>query len=311
MEALTITGNGTLQQTSQGIIAAYLEGLDVKPRSRETYRKALKHFTEWIAGRGQAAANRADILAYKAHLQAHYKATTISAYMTAVKGLYTYLEAEHHYSNIAAGIKGAKNSKGFRKDALTIDQTRALLCSLDGQNVDALRDFALVNLLVQTALRTIEVQRANIGDIRQEGGAALLYIQGKGRDEKDAFVLLTEATLRPLRAYFKARGKVKEDHPLFVSHCNHQSESGRMTTRSISRIVKEALKGAGMDSDRLTAHSLRHTAVTLSLLAGASIQEAQGMARHSNINTTLIYAHNIDRIGKAPERRIETLLAVS
>jgi len=83
-----------------------------------------------------------------------------------------------------------------------------------------------------------------------------------------------------------------------------------MTTRSISRIVKAALKGAGMDSDRLTAHSLRHTAVTLSLLAGASIQEAQSMVRHSNINTTLIYAHNIDRIGKAAERRIDTLLAL-
>ena len=85
---------------------------------------------------------------------------------------------------------------------------------------------------------------------------------------------------------------------------------GRLTTRSISRIVKDNLRKAGIDSDRITAHSLRHTAVTLSLLGGATIQEAQSMARHKNINTTLIYAHNINRIKHAPERVIDTMLSI-
>jgi integrase len=52
---------------------------------------------------------------------------------------------------------------------------------------------------------------------------------------------------------------------------------------------------AGYDSSRLTAHSLRHTAVTLSLLGGKSLQEVQQFARHTNIATTQIYAHNLDR----------------
>jgi len=210
----------------------YLEELDVKPRSRDAYRKALKNFTGWIAERQKAAADKTDILAYKAHLQATYKAATISAYLTAVKGFYTYLEAEKLYPNIAAGIKGAKNSKGFRKDALTTEQTRTLLTSLNGNGIERLRDYAIVNLLVRTGLRTVEVQRADIADIRQEGGAALLYIQGKGRDEKDAFVLLTEATLQPIRAYVQARETVKplntthmDNPPLFAAHSN-RNQSG-------------------------------------------------------------------------------------
>ncbi len=64
-----------------------------------------------------------------------------------------------------------------------------------------------------------------------------------------------------------------------------------MTTRSIRRIVKQAFIAAGFDSPRLTAHSTRHTAATLSLLNGATLQE---LLRHKNIGTTEIYAHNID-----------------
>jgi integrase/recombinase XerC/integrase/recombinase XerD len=49
--------------------------------------------------------------------------------------------------------------------------------------------------------------------------------------------------------------------------------------------------------------------VTLALQAGATVQEAPALARHANINTTLIYAHNIDRVRDAPERKIDVLLS--
>ncbi len=305
-QALARMENTAIQITKENIIEQYIASLDVKPKSKETYRKALKQFIEFIETRGTAQPTRADILAYKSYLIEKYTACTVSSYLTAVKGLYTYLEAEKISPNIANGIKGAKHQQGFRKDALTIEQAKNLL-DADTRTIEGKRNYALVNLLVRTGLRTIEAERANIEDIRQEGGEALLYIQGKGRDSKDAFVLLTEATLRPIREYLKARGKTEPTAPLFISHSD-RNNGGRLTTRSISRIAKEALRGAGIDSDRITAHSLRHTAVTLSLLGGASIQEAQSMARHRNVNTTLIYAHNIDRINKAPERKIDALL---
>lgn len=84
-----------------------------------------------------------------------------------------------------------------------------------------------------------------------------------------------------------------------------------MTTRSISRIAKDTLRQAGYDSPRLTAHSMRHTAVTLALLGGATPQEAQAMARHSSITTTMIYAHNLDRISHSAELKVEAVLSAS
>ncbi|PKM60721.1 MAG: integrase [Firmicutes bacterium HGW-Firmicutes-4] len=288
------------------IFEKYLASLDIKPRSKDTYRKSLKQFMNFINSRvSQTEICRTDILAYKTYLLDNYAANTVSTYITAVKGFYAYLEAEKISPNVAAGIKGAKSQKGFRKDSLTIEQIHNVITGIDTKTIYGKRNFSLVNLLIRTGLRTIEAQRANIEDIRQEGGESLLYIQGKGHDSKDEFVLLTESTHRPIREYIKATGRTKG--PLFISHSD-RNHGKRLTTRSISRIAKEAMLTSGIDSSRLTAHSFRHTAVTLSLLAGASIQETQGMARHTNINTTMIYAHNINRIKNAPERKIDELL---
>ena len=290
------------------IIDKYLANIDVKPATRETYRKALKQFGVWIADRnGNRPPERADIVAYKNYLAANFSASTVSAYLTAVRGLFAWLEAEKVFPNVAAGVKGAKSAKGFKRDTLTTGQVRRMLDTVDGDNLETMRDFALINLLLRTGLRTIEAERANIEDIRQEGGQALLYVQGKGRDSKDAFVVLTDATLAPTQAYLAARKETDGRAPLFAAHGNRNA-GGRLTTRSIRRIVKGSMRAAGIDSERLTAHSLRHTAITFALLGGAGLQEAQAMARHSNINTTLIYAHNINRIASAPERMIDQYL---
>lgn len=292
---------------SSDIVTRFLAFLDVKPKTRITYGKALKQFVKYIEIRGIQQTERSDILNYKAYLTANYSASTVSAYLTAVKCFYKWLEAEKIYPNITAGIKGAKTARGFKKDVLTAQQAKKLLESIELKTKEQLRNYALINLLLRTGLRTIEAQRANIEDIRQEAGQAILYIQGKGRDEKDAFVILTAASLDPLQAYLKARDEKNRSAPLFCSFSN-RSRGERLTTRSIRRIVKETMQKAEICSDRITAHSLRHTAITFSLLGGATIQEAQQLARHSNINTTLIYAHNIERIGQAPERKIDSYL---
>jgi integrase/recombinase XerC/integrase/recombinase XerD len=73
-------------------------------------------------------------------------------------------------------------------------------------------------------------------------------------------------------------------------------------------LTKIAIDKIAPGRDRLTAHSCRHSAVTFALLGGATVQEAQALARHSDINTTLIYSHNIDRLGAAPEMKIDAVL---
>ena len=71
---------------------------------------------------------------------------------------------------------------------------------------------------------------------------------------------------------------------------------------------KDHLRKINLDSRRLSAHSLRHTAITLCLKGGATIDEARLLGRHSNINVTLIYAHNLNRVKDAPERKIDAVL---
>ena len=291
------------------IIDRFLLAHDIKPKSKETYRRALRQFFTYLETEGVTRPTRETLLAYKAYLiDKKLSAYTVSAYIIAVRKMFQWTESEHLYANIASQIKGQKKPKGFKKDALSVNQARKLLTDMETETLSGARDYALVNLLVRTGLRTIETARANVEDIRQQGEQAVLYIQGKGRDSKDDLVILTEETLEPIRAYISMRGQgVKDSSPLFISHSD-RNYGERLTTRSISRIVKDRLQASGLDDRRLTAHSLRHTAVTFSLIGGASIQEAQTLARHSDINTTLIYAHNLDRISKAPELKIDALL---
>ncbi len=291
------------------IIDRFLLAHDIKPKSKETYRRALRQFFKYLDDQAITRPTRESLIAYKAYLiNKNLSAYTVSAYIIATRKLFQWTESERIYPNIASQIKGQKKPKGFKKDALSVKQAQKLLTIMETDSLSGARDYALVNLLVRTGLRTIEATRADIEDIRQQSDQAVLFIQGKGRDSKDEIVILTEETLEPIRAYISMRGQgVRDSSPLFISHSD-RNYGERLTTRSVSRIVKDKLQASGLDDRRLSAHSLRHTAVTFSLIGGATIQEAQTLARHSDINTTLIYAHNLDRIAKAPEHKIDALL---
>ena len=304
MKELTIVKDITPVIDCEQVITEYIKNIDVKPKSKETYVKALRVFFRW--NNGIMPMHRSEIIAYKKHLTDNYSASTVNAYITAVKGLYLFLEAEGICPNITANVKGVKNSKGFKKDELTVEQAKDLLDS-NGDTTEDKRNTAIITLMLHTGLRTISVARANIEDIRQTAGKTLLYHQGKGRDTKDEFVVLTADVVDALVEYLNLRGKCNPSEPLFTATSNRNS-NGRLTTRSISRIVKNALINAGINNDRITAHSLRHTAITLAINGGADLPQVQQMAGHSNINTTMIYWHNINRLKNAPEDNIANLL---
>jgi integrase/recombinase XerD len=292
------------------LILRFLSSLDLKDSSKSTYQRELRPFSEWIIRCKVMQPERSDILQYKNYLEKQgLSPLTISSYIVVVRRFFEWMESEKIYPNVARSIKGMKRNRGFRKDPLTLDQIVKLLLSIERETIKGKRDFAIINLLIRTGLRTIEVIRSNIGDIRQESGASVLWVQGKGRDLKDEFVLLTEETLQPIQDYLNSRKKrkIRESEPLFAS-ISDRNHGHRLTTRSISRIVKEHLKIIGIDNMRLSAHSLRHTAITLALQGGASIQEAQALGRHASINTTMIYAHNISRVSNAPEHKISEIL---
>lgn len=290
------------------LIERFLKSHDVREISRSSYRRRLRDFVKWMASVGDPAFSRQHLIDYKRSLSARkFSANTQSAYLVAVRTFFAFLESEKIFPNIAKGIKGAKREKSFRKDPLTIPQIYRLLESINRSDLKGARDFALLNLAIRTGPRSVEISRANIGDLRQEAGKPVLWLQGKGSDSKDAFVVLTEEALTPILEYLAARPNAKSDEPLFGS-TSDGNRNMRLSTRSIRRIAKERLRGISVDSPRISTHSLRHTAVTLALMSGATIQETQQMARHASPVTTMIYAHNLERASGIPEMKIQEIL---
>ena len=294
------------RQSLDELEARFIAYLDVKPRTVETYGKALRPFFSWLAERGITQPKRADIIAYRDSLNATLKPSTVITYLATVKLFFKWAVQEGLYHvNPAENIKGPKLDKNHKKDALTSTQAKTILQGIDRDTLQGKRDYAVMALMTGCGLRCIEVARANAEDIGTAGDSTVLYVQGKGRDEKTEYVKLAQPVEAAIREYLKARGKASG--PLFASTSNN-GKGQRMTTRAISGIVKGHMRAAGFDSDKLTAHSLRHTAATLALLNGASYQETQQLLRHSSLNTTMIYAHNLERAANTSEGRIAAAL---
>lgn len=282
-------------ELTEGLYLRFVSFIDAKPKSVQTYTRALRQMFKYFAENGIKQPQREDIISYRESLRASgHKPTTVQNYITASRLFFQWTEQERIYPNIAAHVKGAKLDKDHKKDYLTTRQVKTILGGVDRSTPQGVRDYALIALMVTGGLRTIEVVRADIGDLRTVGDDTALFLQGKGREEKTEYVKLSAPVEAAIREYLKLRGEVDPSAPLFASMSNN-SKGGRMTTRSISRIAKESMIEAGYNSERLTAHSLRHSAVTLSLLAGRSLAEVQQFARHANIATTQIYNHAIDR----------------
>lgn len=281
---------------SADLFSRFISFLDAKPKTVETYTRALRQLFNYLSLNGSLQnPTREDIVAFREELKASgHKPTTVTNYINATRLFFQWTEQEGLYPNIAAHIKGAKLDRDFKKGYLTSRQVKAVLEKVERDSLHGLRDYAMLVLMVTGGLRTIEVSRANIGDLQTAGDNTVLYVQGKGRDEKTEYIKIDAKVEEALRYYLKARGENNPEAPLFASLSNN-SRGQRMTTRAISGVVKEHLREAGYDSDKLTAHSLRHTAVTLSLLAGKDITEVQQFARHANIATTMVYNHALDK----------------
>lgn len=285
----------TVQTFNMDYYNRFINYLDASEKTIQTYSRALKQFFKWIYQNNITQPQRADIIEFRNHLQDNYKPTTVQSYMIAVKLFFKWTEAENLYKNVADNVKGAKLDRQHKKDYFTTEQIKDMIGNIDTQSVSGLRNRAILLLMVTGALRTIEVSRANIEDLRTLGNHTVLYVQGKGKQERTEYIKIPLAVEKDLRAYLSTREDKSPQAPLFASTSNNNSGK-RMTTRSISRICKDIFIANGYDSDRLTAHSLRHTAITLALLNGQEITQVQKFARHSNITNTMIYNHTIDML---------------
>jgi integrase/recombinase XerD len=278
--------------TIQDALDAFIANQDVMPNSRKVYRQNLKQFFTWVDLKDYdiKSLTRVQLIEYKEELlQAGKSSLTVSSYISSVRRFYEWAEANRFSPNIAKGVKSPRKQQQFKKQPLGLDQVKTLLNAAKttpGGDLKAVRNYAILNLMVMTALRTIEVVRANVEDIGYMQGTRVLHIHGKGRVEKDRFVILDDDAYFPILDYLNKRGD--KTGPLFTSTSNN-NRGKRLTTKTISELSKQTFRRIGIDTPEYTAHSLRHTAIVNARRGGATAERTQGMAGHAGPGTTQLY----------------------
>lgn len=243
------------------------------------------------------------------------KPNTVKQYLQSVRQFFSWTAANGFYPNIAANIHAPKVRQDIHKkdaltaaDVLTIEKDiEAAAAARTEAAAEAEKDtagrisrateqgkrlFAMYVLAVNAGLRTVEISRADVKDIEIKGGKAVLYVWGKGHTEADAKKPLAPEVYAAIRDYLDSRSdKATANSPLFVSTGN-RSGGKRIAATTISTMLKKAMQHAGFDSDRITAHTLRHTTGTNVQEITGNLYTTQKYMRHANPATTEIYLHN-------------------
>ena len=315
--------------TYEEIITDYLNDLDCSDTTKQIYRRSLKTFKYYLDKKGLnlLQVDREVVLNYKSYLlKEHVKneekvhagnsnvvptkrglsARTAGLYIRSGKSLYRFLKGKGLFIvNPFDDVKAPKVKRQFSKRPLTLKQSKEFLALEDN-----LRDKAIRHLILQTGLRTIEVSNADIGDLTFIGDTRVLKVKGKGRDEKDTFVEIRPHVNEALTNYIKSRKGVEDTDPLFVSVTTNPNKQGRLTTRSISRVMKANLETIGLIDKCFTAHSLRHSTACNILRLGGTTEQAQQVLRHSDISTTQIYTATLNeerRLANSGEALLDSL----
>ena len=282
---------------------SWLKFSRVTEKSQKTYDTAVKQFFKYLADNHIATPVKEDIVNWVDSLIAAKKsASTVNIYLAATKLFFRWTADEGIYPNIADRVKsGVKISREHKKDPLSTKQGADLLKAITGNDAIACRNRAFVALMLVTGLRTIEISRANCGDICEISGRHYLKVRGKGRADAAEMVLLPTQVYNLIVAYIKTRGNVSAESPLFVSY-SKRNAGARLSTQSISKLTKGYLRQIGLDSRRYTAHSLRHTSAVQMILCGVDVFKVQAVLRHKKIDTTMVYCDFVNRLKNTAEQ---------
>lgn len=275
------------------LLQNFIKYLQVSEKTACTYISRLKQFFKWLEKNNISEPNYLDLLNYKEYLEKNFKPTTTQISIISIKNFFSYLEFMGLYKDIAKGriFKSLKISKEHKKEALTKDQLDNLFNIIDTSTEKGKRDISIIKLAYVTGLRVSEIANIKITDIENKGDFTIVRVLRKGRNEKSKKVI-PPRTYGIICEYLKAKEPTEY---LFTSISNHD-KGKKLTARSLNRIIKEYFKKIGLNNERFTFHSLRHTTATQSLLKGNTLQETMELMGHRSIDTTLIYSHNINEL---------------
>jgi integrase/recombinase XerC len=165
-----------------------------------------------------------------------------------------------------------------------------MLGTVDRSSFKGKRDYAILRLLWDNALRRGELVAADVGDFKD----GQLWIVGKGKSQKSS-IDLAPATVGALNDWLVVRDYL-ENEPLFIAVDPH-SFGKRLSGRSVARIVCGASHQDGVVNPlvgkRMSPHRIRHSSITTFLDASnGDVRTAQRLSRHSRLDTLMIYDDN-------------------
>jgi len=231
------------------------------------------------------------------------KKATIARKLSAIRSFFRYLLRQGVITENPADFVATPKQDKTIPEYLSVDHMFRLLDFIQPDTVLAYRNRAIFETLYSSGIRVSELAGMNVLDVDFEAG--LIRVFGKGRKER--LVPVGTKALNAIRAYrerllrdISASGKATTSHengPLFLN-----KNFGRLTTRSIARILQKTAVGCGLPTP-VSPHVMRHSFATHMLDAGADLKAVQEILGHKSLSTTQKYTHvSIDRLMSAYDK---------
>jgi integrase/recombinase XerC len=185
-------------------------------------------------------------------------------------------------------IRGETVIKYRDTSGVTPEEFRQILYTCDPSTPKGVRDYAILRLLWDNALRRGEIAALTMGDFDRRNNK--LSILGKGRGSQKEKIDLTPKTSYAICLWLAFRGLASTRDALFIA-LDLNTPGHPLTDSGIAKMVRTRALKANI-SKPLSPHRIRHSAITAALDAGQSVREVQKLSRHSKLETLMIYDDN-------------------
>lgn len=278
----------------------------------QAYERDLTDFTIFMRDQAKSEidqANTDNVKAYlkdlgnKQHVKGQKKAQiakrTVARRLSALRQFYRFLISENmRKDDPTSTVESPKQGRSLPK-TLSEAEVNALIKAAAGTGApENVRLVCLLEMLYASGLRVSELvglPMSAIGD-----GNQFLMVEGKGGRER--MVPLTDAAQSAIQDYLNVR-----KHFIASDDTGHQSQwvfpsrtsdSGHLTRQRFAQLLKDLSERAGIESDKVSPHILRHAFATHLLSNGADLRSVQKMLGHADIATTQIYTHIVGENAK-------------
>lgn len=214
--------------------------------------------------------------------------STINTRLAAIKSLVSYARkvGECHYD--LADVEGVRVETYRDTSGVNPTEYQGMMGIFDRQTIKGVRDYAILRLLWDNALRRAELCQANVKDFDPIGGK--LWIIGKGKVQRQS-IDLSSQSVQAIQAWLAMRGKCKVTEPLFCT-LDRATKGHRLSGNAIYKLVRETGTSAGIYKV-MSPHRVRHSAITAALDAtNGDTRRVQKLSRHADLNTLTLYDDN-------------------